>query len=54
VVFYESRAGSGESDIRRYVLENAPLEAIVGLPTDMFYNTRISTYIQIDCGKLPN
>jgi len=32
-------AGSGESEIRRYVLENDLLEAIVGLPTDMFYNT---------------
>jgi type I restriction enzyme M protein len=40
-------AGSGESEIRRYVLENDLLEAIVGLPTDMFYNTGISTYIWI-------
>ena len=38
-------AGSGESEIRRYVLENDLVEAIVGLPTDMFYNTRISTYV---------
>jgi site-specific recombinase XerD len=37
-------AGSGESEIRRYVLENDLLEAIIGLPTDMFYNTGISTY----------
>ena len=36
-------AGSGESEIRRYVLENDLLEAIIGLPTDMFYNTGIST-----------
>ncbi|SUD86434.1 Probable type I restriction enzyme BthVORF4518P M protein [Ralstonia mannitolilytica] len=35
-------AGSGESEIRRYVLENDLVEAIVGLPTDMFYNTGIS------------
>jgi type I restriction enzyme M protein len=40
-------AGSGESEIRRYVLENDLLEAIVGLPTDMFYNTGISTYVWI-------
>jgi type I restriction enzyme M protein len=40
-------AGSGESEIRRYVLENDLLEAIIGLPTDMFYNTGISTYIWI-------
>src|SRR5262249_29857733 len=40
-------AGSGESEIRRYVLENDLLEAIVALPTDMFYNTGISTYIWI-------
>jgi hypothetical protein len=32
-------AGSGESEIRRYVLENDLVEAIIGLPTDMFYNT---------------
>lgn len=40
-------AVSGESDIRRYVLENDLLEAIIGLPTDMFYNTGISTYVWI-------
>lgn len=40
-------AESGESEIRRYVLENDLLEAIIGLPTDMFYNTGISTYIWI-------
>jgi type I restriction enzyme M protein len=40
-------AGSGESEIRRYVLENDLLEAIVALPTDMFYNTGISTYIWV-------
>ena len=34
-------AGSGESEIRRYVLENDLVEAIIGLPTDMFYNTGI-------------
>ena len=40
-------AGSGESEIRRYVLENDLLEAIIGLPTDMFYNTGISTYVWV-------
>ncbi len=46
-------AGSGESEIRRYVLENDLLEAIVGLPTDMFYNTGISTYIWIISNRKP-
>ncbi|MGI2110651.1 type I restriction-modification system subunit M [Shewanella frigidimarina] len=40
-------AGSGESEIRRYILENDLLEAIVALPSDMFYNTGISTYVWI-------
>ena len=40
-------AGSGESEIRRYVLENDLVEAIIGLPTDMFYNTGIATYVWI-------
>ncbi len=40
-------AGSGESEIRRYVLENDLVEAIVALPTDMFYNTGIATYVWI-------
>jgi type I restriction enzyme M protein len=40
-------AGSGESEIRRYVLESDLVEAIIALPTDMFYNTGISTYIWI-------
>lgn len=38
-------AGSGESEIRRYLLENDLLEAIVALPDQMFYNTGINTYI---------
>lgn len=46
-------AGSGESEIRRYVLENDLLEAIVGLPTDMFYNTGISTYVWIISNRKP-
>lgn len=44
---FTGNAGSGESEIRRYVLENDLLEAIIGLPTDMFYNTGISTYVWI-------
>ncbi|MBU0790470.1 MAG: type I restriction-modification system subunit M [Gammaproteobacteria bacterium] len=46
-------AGSGESEIRRYVLENDLCEAIVGLPTDMFYNTGISTYVWIVSNRKP-
>ena len=40
-------AGSGESNIRQWILENDLLDAIIALPTDMFYNTGISTYIWI-------
>ena len=46
-------AGSGESEIRRYVLENDLVEAIVGLPTDMLYNTGIATYVWILSNKKP-
>lgn len=46
-------AGSGESEIRRYVLENDLLEAIIALPTDMFYNTGISTYVWILSNNKP-
>ncbi|MBI0533847.1 type I restriction-modification system subunit M [Sphingomonas sp. TX0522] len=46
-------AGSGESEIRRYVLENDLVEAIVALPTDMFYNTGISTYVWIISNRKP-
>lgn len=50
---FTGKAGSGESEIRRYVLENDLLEAIVGLPTDMFYNTGIATYLWIVSNKKP-
>ena len=40
-------AGSGESEIRKWIIEQDLLEAIVALPTDMFYNTNIGTYIWI-------
>ena len=46
-------AGSGESEIRRYLLENDLLEAIVALPTDMFYNTGIATYVWVLSNKKP-
>jgi type I restriction enzyme M protein len=46
-------AGSGESEIRRYILESDLLEAIIALPTDMFYNTGISTYIWILSNNKP-
>nr|WP_229649991.1 class I SAM-dependent DNA methyltransferase [Vibrio splendidus]MCC4882337.1 type I restriction-modification system subunit M [Vibrio splendidus] len=44
-------AGSGESEIRRYILEADLLEAIVALPTDMFYNTGIATYVWVLSNK---
>ena len=40
-------AGSGESDIRRWIIENDWLEAIVALPLNMFYNTGIATYVWV-------
>lgn len=46
-------AGSGESEIRRHVLENDLVEAIIALPTDMFYNTGISTYVWIVSNRKP-
>jgi type I restriction enzyme M protein len=46
-------AGSGESEIRRHMLENDLVEAIIGLPTDMFYNTGISTYVWIVSNRKP-
>jgi type I restriction enzyme M protein len=46
-------AGSGESEIRRYLLQNDMVEAIVALPTDMFYNTGIATYIWVLSNNKP-
>ena len=46
-------AGSGESEIRRYLLQNDLVEAIVALPTDMFYNTGIATYIWVLSNSKP-
>lgn len=48
---FSGGAGSGESEIRRYILEADLLEAIVALPTDMFYNTGISTYVWVLSNK---
>lgn len=44
-------AGSGESEIRRYILEADLLEAIIALPNDMFYNTGIATYVWVLSNK---
>lgn len=44
---FSGAAGSGESEIRRYVIENDWLDAIIQLPGDSFYNTGITTYIWI-------
>lgn len=46
-------AGSGESEIRRHVLETDLVEAIVALPTDMFYNTGIATYVWVLTNRKP-
>lgn len=48
---FTGSAGSGESEIRRYILEADLLEAIIALPTDMFYNTGIATYVWILSNK---
>jgi type I restriction enzyme M protein len=44
-------AGSGESEIRRWIIENDWLEAIVALPNQLFYNTGINTYIWVLCNR---
>jgi len=44
---FSGTAGSGESDIRRWIIENDWLEALVALPDQLFYNTGISTYLWI-------
>ncbi len=47
-------AGSGESNIRRWIIENDMLEAVVGLPDQLFYNTGISTYVWIVTNRKPS
>jgi len=46
-------AGSGESEIRRHLLQRDLVEAIVALPTDMFYNTGIATYVWVLSNNKP-
>jgi len=46
-------AGQGESNIRRYIIENDWLEAIIALPLNMFYNTGIATYIWVLSNRKP-
>ena len=46
-------AGSGESEIRRWILENDWLEAIIALPEQLFYNTGIATYVWILTNRKP-
>lgn len=48
---FTGSAGSGESEIRRYILEADLLEAIIAIPTDMFYNTGIATYVWVLSNK---
>ena len=47
-------AGQGESNIRRWIIENDWLEAIVALPLNMFYNTGIATYIWVISNRKPD
>ena len=48
---FTGSAGSGESEIRRWIIENDWLEAIIALPTSLFYNTGIATYIWVITNK---
>lgn len=50
---FSGGANSGESNIRRWIIENDWLEAIVGLPEELFYNTGISTYIWVLTNRKP-
>jgi type I restriction enzyme M protein len=47
-------AGGGESNIRRWIIENDWLEAIIALPLNMFYNTGIATYVWVVSNRKPN
>ncbi|WP_040950217.1 type I restriction-modification system subunit M [Gorillibacterium massiliense] len=51
---FSGAAGSGESEIRRYLIENDWLDAIIQLPTNAFYNTEIATYIWIISKNKPS
>lgn len=50
---FSGDAGSGESEIRKWIIENDRLEAVVGMPDQLFYNTGISTYIWIVTNRKP-
>lgn len=50
---FSGGAGSGESNIRKWIIENDWLEAIVALPTDLFYNVGIQTYLWFLTNKKP-
>lgn len=50
---FSGDAGGGESNIRRWIIENDWLEAVIGLPDQLFYNTGISTYIWILSNRKP-
>lgn len=50
---FSGAAGGGESEIRRWIIENDWLEGIVALPDQMFYNTGISTYVWILTNRKP-
>ena len=51
---FNGGAGSGESEIRRWLLENDRVEAIVALPTEIFFRTGIGTYLWILSNKKPD
>lgn len=51
---FSGDAGSGESEIRRWIIENDLLEAVIGLPDQLFYNTGITTYIWILTNRKEN
>lgn len=51
---FSGQAGSGEREIRRWILENDWLEGIVALPDQMFYNTAISTYVWVLSNAKPS
>ena len=50
---FSGDAGSGESEIRRWIIENDWLEAIIALPLNMFYNTGIATYVWVLTNRKP-
>ena len=52
--FFTGDAGSGESNIRKWIIENDWLEALIALPGDLFFNTGISTYIWVLSNRKPS